>query len=160
MIYHGYIEFFDYHLMPTHSLLSFEKPGLVRRLAAIFYDLVLISALIFLFLLPWVNIMGNGKLITKIGMLIIIFSLPIGFYLFFWNKEGKTLGMMAWRLQLRSSNNQPFTSKQLIIRYIGAWVSLLCLGLGYLWVLVDKDQMTWHDRLSKTELILLPKKNK
>ena len=146
--------------MPKHSLLSFEKPGLVRRLAAIFYDLVLISALIFILLLPWVNLMGNGKLITKIGMLIIIFSLPIGFYLFFWNKEGKTLGMMAWRLQLRSSNKQAFTIKQLLIRYIGAWVSLLCLGLGYLWVLVDKDQMTWHDRLSKTELILIPKKKK
>ena len=146
--------------MTTHKLLAFEKPKLGRRLAAILYDLILIAALIFLFLLPWVNIVGNGKLITKIGMLVIIFSLPICFYLFFWNKEGKTLGMMAWRIQLKSSNNNQLALIQLLIRYFGAWISLLCFGLGYLWMLVDKDQMTWHDRLSKTELILLPKKIK
>ncbi len=34
------------------------------------------------------------------------------------------------------------------------------LGLGYLWCLVDRRGRYWHDYLSGTELILLPKREK
>ena len=34
------------------------------------------------------------------------------------------------------------------------------LGLGYLWCLVDRRNRYWHDYLSGTELILLPKQEK
>jgi uncharacterized RDD family membrane protein YckC len=37
---------------------------------------------------------------------------------------------------------------------------LLCLGLGFLWVLYDRDKLAWHDRLSGTRLVRLPKEQK
>jgi hypothetical protein len=36
---------------------------------------------------------------------------------------------------------------------IGAGVlSLLPVGLGWLWILIDRDKRAWHDRLSHTAL--------
>ena len=30
-------------------------------------------------------------------------------------------------------------------------------GLGFLWQLWDAEQLTWHDRLSKTRLVYYPR---
>jgi len=31
------------------------------------------------------------------------------------------------------------------------------LGLGYFWILIDPEKKAWHDRLSRTRLILTSK---
>ena len=36
-------------------------------------------------------------------------------------------------------------------------LAALPLGLGYLWMLFDRDGLTWHDRLSHTRLVLVEK---
>lgn len=38
-----------------------------------------------------------------------------------------------------------------------AIASWLCLGLGFLWMLWDKDKRTWHDRYSESQVVRLPK---
>lgn len=43
---------------------------------------------------------------------------------------------------------------QLIIRYLGYILSLLPLGLGFLWIIVDKRNQGWHDKLSNTLVIM------
>ena len=47
-----------------------------------------------------------------------------------------------------------------MIRCLGALLSAACLGLGYLWKLVDRNHRYWHDYLSGTRLVLLPKRGK
>jgi len=44
-----------------------------------------------------------------------------------------------------------------LIRVAGAYLSALALGLGYLWILLDPDRLSWHDRLSSTRLVILSK---
>ena len=39
-------------------------------------------------------------------------------------------------------------------------LSAACVGLGYLWCLFDRDKRYWHDILSGTRLVLLPKRQK
>jgi len=44
------------------------------------------------------------------------------------------------------------------VRRLGwALVSLLPLGLGFLWILFDPEKRAWHDRLSRTRVVVLPK---
>jgi uncharacterized RDD family membrane protein YckC len=74
-----------------------------------------------------------------------------GFFAWFWMHGGQTLGMRAWRLRLVATNGGAITWTQTVRRFAGA------LGLGYLWVLFDPQQRSWHDRLSGTHLILVPK---
>jgi uncharacterized RDD family membrane protein YckC len=80
-----------------------------------------------------------------------------GFFAWFWMHGGQTLGMRAWRIRLVSATGQPVSFRQTVVRFAGAWLSAIVLGGGYLWVLVDRDRCSWHDRLSGTRLELLPK---
>ena len=146
--------------MPTNSPLAFDKPSLARRLAAIFYDSILLLALLILFSLPWVMVAKTFNFETVWGLRLISVFLITTFYLYFWRTKQQTLGMTTWRIKLVDSNGNIANTAQCLTRLIAALFSLACFGLGFLWALVDQDQMTWHDRLSKTELILIPKKKK
>jgi uncharacterized RDD family membrane protein YckC len=42
-----------------------------------------------------------------------------------------------------------------LARFAAAGVSLAALGMGFLWVLVDRDRLAWHDRWSGTRLIVV-----
>jgi len=43
---------------------------------------------------------------------------------------------------------------QLILRYFGYILSALPLGLGFLWIMIDKNNQGWHDKLSSTLVIM------
>lgn len=83
----------------------------------------------------------------------------IAFFSLFWLKNGQTLGMQAWRIQLVDFQGRSPSAGKAILRCFGAFLSAACLGLGYLWCLVDRNKRYWHDYLSQTELVLLPKKS-
>ena len=72
-----------------------------------------------------------------------------------WMHGGQTLGMKTWKFQVVQFDGTPITIQQTIIRFIGGILSWACFGLGYLWVLWDKDRLAWHDYLSKTKLVFI-----
>ena len=82
----------------------------------------------------------------------------IGFFSIFWLKSGQTLGMQAWRIKLVRCDGADISLHDCVVRCLAALLSALCLGIGYLWCLFDREKRSWHDRLSKTELQLLPKR--
>lgn len=66
--------------------------------------------------------------------------------------------MRAWRLRLVSSNGHDAVNwKQAVLRLASASLSVVAFGLGFFWAWLDPKRRTWHDRLSGTQLILLPK---
>ncbi len=81
------------------------------------------------------------------------------FYYWFWTHGGQTLGMRAWRLKVidaRLDGTPPHPVK-CITRFCGAFVSLSAFGLGYIWCLFDAANDTWHDRISGTRTLVIPK---
>ena len=46
---------------------------------------------------------------------------------------------------------------QLVIRYLGYFISALPFGLGFLWVALDSRKQGWHDKLAGT-VVIRPKK--
>lgn len=136
------------------------SPGLPRRLAAMFYDAWLILALWLLgatadaLIRSALDIGTSG---THLPLQAYLLASPFLFYGWFWTHGGQTLGMRAWRLRLLDIDGRPVTWRHALIRVAGAQVSLLVVGLGYLWVLFDRDGLAWHDRWSKTRLVMLSK---
>jgi len=128
-------------------------PGLWRRLAAIFYDVWLVAAL-------WLlgatidTFVGAGSEGSHLGLQLYALLAPLVFFSWFWMHGGQTLGMRAWRMKLLSNDGTAVTLRQSLIRYAGAMLSLLALGLGYLWILFDRNGLAWHDRLSNTRLVM------
>jgi uncharacterized RDD family membrane protein YckC len=66
--------------------------------------------------------------------------------------------MRAWRLQLQRLDGGPITIWQALLRFMVAIPSLALAGLGLLWMLVDKDRLAVHDRISESRIVRLPKK--
>jgi uncharacterized RDD family membrane protein YckC len=86
-----------------------------------------------------------------------LFLIWFVFYAWFWTHGGQTLGMQAWKLRLQRADGGPVTPWQALLRFLAAFPSLLLFGLGMLWMLVDRDRMTWHDRFSESVIVRLPK---
>ncbi len=140
---------------------SLPHCSLGRRLAAILYDSLLLAAILFLASLLVLPLMGDhpsigALLLFRLYLLLIIFA----FFAWFWTHGGQTLGMRAWRIRLQNRNPGPISLWQVMLRFIIATFSWLLLGLGFLWSLIDKEKLTWHDRYSMTELVVAPKEKK
>jgi uncharacterized RDD family membrane protein YckC len=65
---------------------------------------------------------------------------------------GATPGMMLRGLQVVGFSGEPPTPRQLLARSAGYILSAGSFFLGFLWAYWDEDQLTWHDRISRTYL--------
>jgi uncharacterized RDD family membrane protein YckC len=139
-----------------------SPPGLLRRLGAMAYDILLLLALLMMLSYPYVWLTGGAKpgLLVKTLYQIYLLAICFLFYGGFWVRGGQTLGMRTWHIKLVCNDGGPITWTIALKRFASALLSLLCLGLGFLWVLFDRDKLAWHDRLSGTRLIRLSKNQK
>ena len=133
------------------------SPGLLRRLGAMAYDALLLLALLMLLSYPYVWLTGGDKpgLLVKTLYQLYLLSICFIFYAGFWTHGGQTLGMRAWRLKVVRNGGGTVGWALAMKRFGLAWISLLCLGLGFLWILFDRDKLAWHDKWSGTRVILL-----
>jgi uncharacterized RDD family membrane protein YckC len=137
-------------LKPGHDIKS--TPGFLRRLAAQIYDFFLLIALLFFataLLLPFTAgeaVTTQQTLIYRVYLTIISFF----FYGWFWTHGGQTLGLRAWKIKVLTLEQKPISWTQALLRFATAIVSLVFCGLGFLWILIDKNKRSWHDHISKT----------
>lgn len=148
-------------MMPSTP--SPDTAGLARRLAALVYDSLLLLGLWFataaLLLAASGGQLSHADRPTWL-LVLLRASLVLVTFLFwggFWTHGGQTLGMRAWRLRLVSDDGGPISWRQAVRRCLAALLSLAVLGLGYLWIPIDPQRRAWHDRLSGTRVIVLPK---
>ncbi len=129
-----------------------------RRIAAGFYDLLLLLGL-------WIGLAFSlvvvrdgqpappGDPLLRAG----IMFLSLGFYGWFWTHGGQTLGMRAWRLQVRRVDDGKISWLQVLTRFAVAIPAWTCAGLGIWWSLLDPQRRAWHDWASATVTVVLPK---
>lgn len=77
----------------------------------------------------------------------------------FWIARAATPGKMLINARIvdARTGGKPSTG-QLIGRYLGYYVSMLPLFLGFFWVAFDKRKQGWHDKLARTVVVYTPKK--
>jgi uncharacterized RDD family membrane protein YckC len=63
--------------------------------------------------------------------------------------------MRVWRLRVVRRDGQPLKLKDALLRYVAALLSWGVCGLGFIWILIDREHLAWHDRISKTKLVLV-----
>jgi len=119
---------------------------------------MLVLALMFLVTMPFVALRGGepvdpGEPAYRIALLAVTYL----FYVIFWSRYGRTLGMQSWRLTIETVDGKKPDFTRASLRFLAALLSLIPLGLGFWWQLWDKDGLTWHDRWSGTRLRYHPK---
>jgi uncharacterized RDD family membrane protein YckC len=129
------------------------------------YDSLLVTALMFLVTVPFIALQGGESVESNSGLLHVLYQLALfavvfAFFVGYWTLRGRTLGMQSWGLQLQTPDNQLPSVGAASLRFFAAILSWLPAGLGFLWQLVDRDQLAWHDRLSNTRLVYYPRPGK
>lgn len=72
----------------------------------------------------------------------------------FWMYKSATPGKMATRTRIADAETGgPPTTRQCVVRYLGYFVSIFGLGLGFLWVAFDPRKQGWHDKLAGTVVL-------
>lgn len=146
------------------ALSACESAGLFRRLAAAVYDFLILVALWILVGFVFIGVVLGGKppenaLQLQLGLFPLLVLATLGFYSWFWTHGGQTLGMRAWKLKVVHArmDGTPITFTQCILRCLTGLFSWGVFGLGYLWVYADPSRDTWHDRVSGTRTLVIPK---
>jgi uncharacterized RDD family membrane protein YckC len=76
------------------------------------------------------------------------------FYSYFWIvNKGQTTGMQAWKIKLVTMDETELNIKKTMLRCLISTISFAFIGLGYLWILYDKENLSWSDILTKTKVI-------
>ncbi len=80
--------------------------------------------------------------------------LPALAVIIFWKYRQATPGKMAISARIvdAKTGGAP-TTQQLIVRYLGYFVSTIPLGLGLLWVAFDPRKQGWHDKMAGTVVV-------
>ena len=137
------------------SLACVKHASLMRRVACIFYDSLLLLSVLFLgtaIVLP----LNDGDAIPPQNLLYIAYLLSLSFLYFgwFWTHGGQTLGMRAWKVRLQRRDKSKVRWRHVAIRFITALFSWAAAGIGFLWSIFDTERLAWHDRFSGTTLVV------
>ena len=122
---------------------------LLRRLLAFLYDSFLLIAILFVVTGVAVLLNNNEQLTHPIRFLLFWF---VGFCYFswFWRRDGRTLGLQAWKLHVKSDSGAMLTWKQCSIRYVSGTLLFVFTYLPMLW---REDKKALHDLLSNSNIM-------
>lgn len=145
-----------------HGMKKAVNCSLPRRLAAILYDSIVLIALIFFAALPPTLLYGEGMTETIPTLLMRIYLLAIAFAFFggFWTHGGQTIGMRAWRIRVVDMEGNCIGWRRALTRFAFAIVSWTAAGAGFWWSLFDRKGLAWHDRVSATRLVHMPRETR
>ena len=134
-----------------------EVTGFLRLMASIFYDSLLLTAVLFfatflLLIIP--EEIRNSSPLVQLAKVFWYLLVSYIYFVGFWLKGGQTPGMKAWKLSLVNMQGDPPGPKQATLRFFSAILSWALAGTGYLWMLVDRNHFTLHDHLSGSKLIV------
>ncbi|MDI1251233.1 MAG: RDD family protein [Lacunisphaera sp.] len=74
-----------------------------------------------------------------------------------WATKGTTVGGIICGLKLVRLDDRPVTWSVAIVRALGAFLSLVVAGLGFIWVAFDDERQSWHDKIAGTTIVRVPK---
>jgi uncharacterized RDD family membrane protein YckC/ribosomal protein L40E len=144
----------------TEELTETAQPGLYpvaplgdRQLAGVIDAVCLLFA--FGGFVALFGSLGGQLTLSKMNAAVYLAALSVVYFQYFalFTIFGATTpGMMFRGLQVMSFSGEPPTPRQLLLRSAGYMLSAGTCLIGFLWALWDEDQLTWHDRLSKTYL--------
>ena len=81
------------------------------------------------------------------------------YLIYLWKNRGQTLGQMVFNIKVVKKDGSELTYVDCAVRYVGYIISGALVGLGYLWMIIDKENQCLHDRMANTIVINCPKKS-
>jgi uncharacterized RDD family membrane protein YckC len=133
------------------------KPSLIRYLGVMVYDTLLLLSVLLLaasLAVMFNAFVNHGEAIEPGNPFFFTYLIAVSFFFYgwFWTHGGQTLGMRSWKIYLINKNQTPISWQQALFRFMAAIISWIPLGLGFWWLYFSKQNQSWPDALSNTQL--------
>ncbi|MDR6982625.1 putative RDD family membrane protein YckC [Rheinheimera pacifica] len=133
-----------------------EYAGFWIRLGAVLIDMVIIFIVL---VIPLSVIYGEeywlgDKFVYGFWDIMLSYVAPFIATIWFWLRFLGTPGKMATKLEIvDATTGNKMSTGQAIGRYFAYILAALPLGLGLIWVGIDKRKQGWHDKLAGTVVL-------
>ncbi len=124
------------------SAATLPRAGFWIRVAALALDGILIGILI--------GLMGVGH-----GKYLLLLLAAYGAVM--WKLKGTTIGGIVCSLKVVRLDDREIDWSTAIVRALGCFLSLAVVGLGFIWVAIDDEKQSWHDKIAGTTVVRVPK---
>lgn len=135
---------------------SVQYVGFWARVGAALVDSVLMGLVLapLIYAVYGPRVLDDPDIIGRLGNFLLNVALPALAVILFWLYRQATPGKMLIGARIvDEATLQAPTTRQLLIRYLGYYVSTIPLLLGLLWVAFDARKQGWHDKLAGTVVI-------
>jgi uncharacterized RDD family membrane protein YckC len=134
----------------THKI-KMKKAGAGVRLGSYIIDSILVGIIGLILSFALCAAFGDDSdVIVPIASLLGLLISSLVYFTYFFSR-GQTLGMKAAKIELCGTDGTyPIGYTKGFLRWIGMIISGLVIGLGYLWILIDKNKQGWHDKIAGT----------
>ena len=122
------------------DLSTFPRATFLYRLGAVLIDLVMVGFVTYL-----LEIEGGKR-----------FLIFLVYCVAHWSWQGTTVGGIICRLRVVSTEGTPIRFTEALVRGLASILSILVVGLGWLWVLWDAERQAWHDKIAGTIVVRVP----
>jgi uncharacterized RDD family membrane protein YckC len=74
-----------------------------------------------------------------------------------WKLKGTTIGGIVCGLKVVRVDNRALDWPTAVVRALACFLSLAVAGLGFIWVAIDDEKQSWHDKIAGTAVVMVPK---
>jgi uncharacterized RDD family membrane protein YckC len=74
-----------------------------------------------------------------------------------WKLRGTTIGGIVCGLRVVRLDGREIDWPTAIARALGAFLSMVVVGLGFIWVVFDSERQSWHDKIAGTVVVHVPR---
>jgi len=132
---------------------TMKNARLRNRILAIIYDSLIAFFITVIIIMVLQFAISQGEEIPADSYIMLVlknFWVLISFFYFgyYWTKRGQTPGMKVWKIKAITNEGGLMTWGGALKRYVFS-----LLGIGLLWIIIDKDRLALQDKLSGTRLI-------
>ncbi len=125
---------------PAVPLTALPRAGFWVRMGALFIDFIIVAVAV--------------SILHHDGDLILVGLMAYGAVL--WKLRGTTIGGSLCRLQVVRADGRPLEWASSIVRALSCLLSMVVLGLGFIWIALDPERQAWHDKIAGTIVVRTP----
>jgi uncharacterized RDD family membrane protein YckC len=123
------------------AALSYPRAGFWIRMGALLLDAILIGVIL--------------GVVVHSGRLHLVVLASYGAIM--WKLRGATIGGIVLNLQVVRLDGRELDWSTAIVRALSCFLSLFIVGLGFIWIALDREHQAWHDKIAGTVVVRLPK---
>ena len=126
---------------PTNvELNALPRAGFWIRMGALLIDAILVGVLVNL-----LEPSGNFWLLVLAG-----------YGALMWKLKGTTIGGIICNLRVVRTDGRDIEWETAIVRALSCFLSIIPVGLGFVWMVFDNNRQTWHDKIAGTVVVRTP----